>query len=94
MEKRKPFWFLTEYQEGDGNIWGWKFSIYGGIFIVLLLALAVYRSVSLDVPFTFDPEAEKEYQHPFFKPKSEDTTATMQDNNEADSVRQVSGSRE
>ncbi|MEO0339441.1 MAG: hypothetical protein AAF242_09510 [Bacteroidota bacterium] len=94
MEKRKPFWFLTDYQEGTGNIWGWKFSIFGGIFIALLLGLAVYRSITLDVPFTFDPEAEKELIHPFLQRNSEDTTTTNQDKNEADSILQVPGSRE
>ena len=64
-ERRKPFWFLTNYEEGTGNIWGWKFSIYGGIFIAVLLAIAIYRHINMGVPLGYDPGAEKEInKHP------------------------------
>jgi hypothetical protein len=65
-QRKKPFWFLHDYQEGTGNIWGWKFSIFGLIFIGSLTALAVYRHITLDVPFGYDPKAEEEViLHPY-----------------------------
>ncbi len=34
-----------------GNIWGWKFSIFGAVLIVGLLSLMIYRYYTMDVPF-------------------------------------------
>jgi hypothetical protein len=34
-----------------GNIWGWKFSLFGLVVIVFLLSLMIYRHITLDVPF-------------------------------------------
>ena len=54
-ERKDPF-------DGEyiGNIWGWKFSLFGGAVIVLLLALVIYRHQTMDVPLGFeDPAVEK-----------------------------------
>jgi hypothetical protein len=54
-ERKDPF-------DGEyiGNIWGWKFSLFGGVVIFLLLALVVYRHQAMDVPVGFeDPTIEK-----------------------------------
>lgn len=40
-----------EDQEYIGNIWGWKFSLFGLVLILFLLGLMVYRHYSLGVPF-------------------------------------------
>lgn len=48
-KSRDPF-------DGDyiGNIWGWKFSLFGLGLIVLLLGLMIYRHYTMDVPLGFD----------------------------------------
>ena len=46
QEKKDPF--DGEYM---GNIWGWKFSLWGLALIVLLSGIALYRHITLDVPF-------------------------------------------
>ena len=74
-ERRKPFWFLTDYTEGEGNIWGWKFSIYGGIFIAILLTIAIYRHITMDVPFSYDPKAEQAMEHPLQQRAKENAAA-------------------
>lgn len=75
--RKKPFWFLREfanYQEGTGNIWGWKFSLIGLAVIGGLVALAVYRHITMDVPFGYDPKEEKEIMaHPFQQKAHSDT---------------------
>lgn len=45
-EKKDPF-------DGEyiGNIWGWKFSLFGLALIVVLGGLMVYRHLSLGIPF-------------------------------------------
>ncbi len=55
-EKKDPF-------DGEyiGNIWGWKFSIFGAVLILLLLAVIAYRHYTLDVPLGLeDPLEQKE----------------------------------
>jgi hypothetical protein len=37
-----------------GNIWGWKVSALGGVLLVALLALMVYRHVQLGVKPGFE----------------------------------------
>ena len=65
-KRKKTFWFLHDYQEGKSNIWGWKFSRFGLLLIGSLSALAVYRHITLDVPFGYDPSVEEEViLHPF-----------------------------
>ena len=54
-EQKDPF-------DGEyiGNIWGWKFSLFGGAVIVLLLAVVIYRHQTMDVPVGFeDPFIEQ-----------------------------------
>lgn len=44
-----------------GNIWGWKFSLIGGVFIALLLCFAAYRHYTMGVPLGMeDPEVTNE----------------------------------
>ena len=38
-------------EEKSGNIWGWKVSIAGLILIVALAVFAVYRHLTMDIPF-------------------------------------------
>lgn len=53
-EKKDPF-------DGEyiGNIWGWKFSLFGAAMILFLLAVIVYRHYTLDVPAGFDDPLEQ-----------------------------------
>ena len=47
-----------------GNIWGNKMAIYGGVFILGMIAMVVYRHWRMDVPFGLDedqPILEKSY---------------------------------
>lgn len=43
-----------------GNPWGWRFSLFGLALILLLLAIMIYRHLSLGVPFNWQPEPEKQ----------------------------------
>ncbi|MEN0003676.1 MAG: hypothetical protein AAF798_06020 [Bacteroidota bacterium] len=47
QQKRSENW----EEHYPGNIWGWKFSLFGLVVIVLLLGLMIYRHITLDVPF-------------------------------------------
>lgn len=38
----------------SGNHWPWSFSLFGGVLILSLLALAVYRHYTLDAPLGFE----------------------------------------
>jgi len=44
--------------DGDyiGNIWGWRFSLFGGAIILLLLIVIIYRHIALGVPIGMEPE--------------------------------------
>ena len=42
-----------------GNIWGWRFTIYGAVFLLILLGLIIYRHVQLGVPFGMEPLEEE-----------------------------------
>jgi hypothetical protein len=48
-KSRDPF-------DGDyiGNIWGWKFSLFGLGLIVFLLGMMAYRHYTMDVPLGFE----------------------------------------
>lgn len=59
--KKDPF--DGEYM---GNIWGWKFSLFGLALIVFLSGIALYRHYALDAPFTIDDPSE-EPQNPYLK---------------------------
>lgn len=50
-EKRDPY-------DGEyiGNIWGWKFSLFGLALILLLLVVIVYRHYTLQVPLGLEEE--------------------------------------
>ncbi len=53
-EKKDPF-------DGEyiGNIWGWKFSLFGAALILLLFAVIVYRHYSLNVPIGLEDPLEQ-----------------------------------
>ena len=55
-EKKDPF-----DDDYIGNIWGWKFSVFGLILILILGGIMVYRHYALGVPFSegLTPEPEK-----------------------------------
>jgi predicted MFS family arabinose efflux permease len=44
-EKKDPF-------DGDyiGNIWGWKFSLFGLALMLIMVAIMAYRWRQLDIP--------------------------------------------
>ncbi len=78
-ERKKPFWFLYEYQEATGNMWGWKFSKIGALVIGGLIAIAVYRHITMDVPFGYDAKVEDEqFTHPLHRKKTVDTARVEQ----------------
>ena len=39
-----------EDHEYIGNIWGWKFSLWGLVFILIMVAALVYRQQVLGIP--------------------------------------------
>lgn len=41
-----------------GNIWGWKFSWFGLVLLMVLLALILYRHYALGVPIFIDPDMQ------------------------------------
>lgn len=80
MEKkpRKRFFEqLNDYEEGSGNIWGWKFTNIGLVFMSALILIAVYRHWKMDVPFGYQPP-EDENTHPFQQTSDPDTTKLEQ----------------
>ena len=54
-QKKDPF-------DGEyvGNIWGWKFSLFGLALIVVMSAWMLIRHISLGVPFGGDPDAREQ----------------------------------
>ncbi len=44
--------------EDLSNIWGWKFSRWGLIILILLSVIMYYRHVVLGVPLEFEQEKE------------------------------------
>ncbi|MCB0585818.1 MAG: hypothetical protein KDD06_10910 [Phaeodactylibacter sp.] len=53
-EKKDPF-------DGEyiGNIWGWKFSLFGAVLILVLLAIIAYRHYTMDVPLGMEDPLEQ-----------------------------------
>ena len=47
-----------EEEEYVGNIWGWKFSLFGLALILVMLSIMIYRHYVLDVPFNEGFEIE------------------------------------
>ena len=47
------------YGEYKGNIFGWKFSLMGLVFIIFIGGLAIYRHVTLGVPFNMEEMAKE-----------------------------------
>jgi hypothetical protein len=54
-EKKDPF-------DGEylGNIWGWRFSLFGLALLLIMLSLMIYRHYTLGVPFGGEPAPEPE----------------------------------
>ena len=54
-EKKDPF-------DGEyiGNIWGWKFSLFGAGLILFLLVVIAYRHYTLDVPLGIEDPLKQE----------------------------------
>ncbi len=48
-----------------GNIWGWKFSMFGLVIILLMLGIMAYRHYALDVPLNQGIEVENSYDKLF-----------------------------
>ena len=54
-DKKDPF-------DGEyiGNIWGWKFSLFGAALMLFLLAVIAYRHYALDVPLGIEDPLKQE----------------------------------
>lgn len=52
-EKKRKRWNILDTWDGEyhGNVFGNKVALWGGLFILALVLFAVYRHVSLGVPF-------------------------------------------
>ena len=65
-EQKKPKRFnILDTWDGEyhGNVFGNKVAIWGGLFLLLILALMIYRHVQLGVPFGGEaPEKPKTEQ--------------------------------
>jgi len=46
--------FLRQFVPPTGNFWGWRFSFFGLVLILLLSAWIAWRHYRLGVPFGFD----------------------------------------
>ncbi len=44
----------------SGNLFSWRFSLFGLVLILVLLAIMAYRHYALDVPFGFNEDAKLE----------------------------------
>jgi hypothetical protein len=58
---------MKENQEKDENrevepLFGKKFNLYGGIFLLVLIVFAVIRHITLDKPFGMVEEKENQEQ--------------------------------
>ena len=57
------FWDKDKWENVDeayvGNIWGWKFSIFSLIFILLLVGVMIYRHSKMDSSNTLIPNTEQ-----------------------------------
>lgn len=79
MIEKRPSYFqrlrkqLTEEPSQEsymGNIWGWKFSIFGLILILLFVGLLAYRYLVLGISIN-ESEASPFYQHEDIFPNKE-----------------------
>ena len=52
-----------------GNIWGRRMTIYGGIFLLVMLAIMLYRHWAMDAPFGMD-EAQPTFEQPYYQQKA------------------------
>ncbi len=57
-----------------GNIWGKRMTLYGGIFILLMLAIVLYRHWAMDVPFGMD-EQQPTVEQPYYQQKAAEEKA-------------------
>lgn len=59
FNNKRKWYEQPEDPEYPGNIWGWKFSIFGLVLILIFGGLMVYRHVSMGIPFgEFEPKEE------------------------------------
>lgn len=57
-----------------GNIWGKRMTIYGGIFLLVMLAIMLYRHWAMDAPFGMD-EAQPTFEQPYHQQKAAEEKA-------------------
>lgn len=57
-------WYKRDPFDGEyiGNIWGWKFSLFGLVLILLFLGLMLYRHAVLGVPFGMQEGSEEKVE--------------------------------
>ena len=60
-----------------GNIFGWRVSLFGLAFILVLAALATYRHYTLDVPVGFEDPLEAEPDRDYYQTKAERERETL-----------------
>jgi hypothetical protein len=63
--------FLRQFVVPEGNIWGWKFSLFGLGLILFLSLWLVWLHYKKDVPVGF--EEQKMEVNPMILPESTDT---------------------
>ena len=52
-EQKKP----QEQLPDPGNLFSWRFSLFGLVLILVLVAIMAYRHYTMDVPFGFNEDA-------------------------------------
>ena len=62
-DRRDPFQEPPVDKDYIGNIWGWKFSLFSLLLILLMLALMIYRHVTMNVPVEGTPVEPTEHFH-------------------------------
>jgi len=57
-----------------GNVWGKRMTLYGGIFILIMLAIVLYRHWAMEAPFGMDEE-QPTIEQPYYQQKAADEKA-------------------
>lgn len=70
MSEDKPNPWRSE-EEPAGNIWGSKMTLWGGLFILFMLGVVLYRHYALDVPFGMDEERPV-FEQPYYQKKAQE----------------------
>lgn len=61
----------------SGNLFGWRISLIGGVVILLLVAIAAYRTYTLDVPVGFEDPLEQPENSNYYRDKADRENARL-----------------